>query len=67
MIKDKRFLQQRSTRDGVLLLSFPFVRLGQQVQLVYLKAHTQLEQKTAQILMYDKSHQETITRYYHTT
>ena len=66
MIKDKRLLQQRSTRDRVLL-SFPFVRLVQQVQLVYLNAHIQLEQKAAQILMFDKSHQETIGRHYHTT
>ena len=50
-------MQQRSTGDGVLL-SFPFVRLVQQVKMINLKAHMQLKQKAGQILLYDESHHE---------
>ena len=48
-------------------LHFPSLDWFNKYILVYRKAHMQLEQKAAQILMYDKSHLETIKRHYHTT
>ena len=56
-------MQQRSTGDGVLL-SFPFVRLVQQVKMINLKAHMQLKQKADKYYCTMKAITKTLTTRY---
>ena len=66
-MKDKRFIQQISTRDGAYLVSFAFIMLVQQVQMVLSQGLQETRPKNGTIT-YDKSHHKTVTtRYYHTT